>query len=201
MGNKKRSPFYDNSLLLLGITLCLWVITIIDQNTPNWNLTLNYGIKPKILSGILGIFTAPLIHINYSHLIGNTLPFMALAGMVLMNGRRKFIFTSIFSALFAGIGIWIFGATGSIHTGSSTLIFSYLGFLLIQAWLVRSLLTGFLAILSITLYGTLLLTLLINQDGISWHGHLFGLLGGLISAILITSSPAKKKRTAIVKID
>tara|TARA_B100001094_G_scaffold189649_1_gene183754 strand:- start:1002 stop:1607 length:606 start_codon:yes stop_codon:yes gene_type:complete len=201
MGNKKRSPFYDNSLLLLGITLCLWVITIIDQNTPNWNLTLNYGIKPKILSGILGIFTAPLIHINYSHLIGNTLPFMALAGMVLMNGRRKFIFTSIFSALFAGIGIWVFGAAGSIHTGSSTLIFSYLGFLLIQAWLVRSILTGFLAILSISLYGTLLLTLLINQDGISWHGHLFGLLGGLISAILITSSPAKKKRTAIVKID
>ena len=201
MGNKKRSPFYDNSLLLLGITFCLWVITIIDQNTPNWNLTLNYGIKPKIISGILGIFTAPLIHINYSHLIGNTLPFMALAGMVLMNGRRKFIFTSIFSALFAGIGIWVFGAVGSIHTGSSTLIFSYLGFLLIQAWLVRSLLTGFLAILSITLYGTLLLTLLINQDGISWHGHLFGLLGGLISAILITSSPAKKKRTAIVKID
>ena len=201
MGNKKRSPFYDNSLLLLGITLCLWVITIIDQNTPNWNLTLNYGIKPKILSGILGIFTAPLIHINYSHLIGNTLPFMALAGMVLMNGRRKFIFTSVFSALFAGIGIWVFGAAGSIHTGSSTLIFSYLGFLIIQAWLVRSILTGFLAILSISLYGTLLLTLLINQDGISWHGHLFGLLGGLISAILITSSPAKKKRTAIVKID
>ena len=201
MGNKKRSPFYDNSLLLLGITLCLWVITIIDQNTPNWNLTLNYGIKPKILSGILGIFTAPLIHINYSHLIGNTLPFMALAGMVLMNGRRKFIFTSIFSALFAGIGIWVFGAAGSIHTGSSTLIFSYLGFLLIQAWLVRRILTGFLAILSISLYGTLLMTLLINQDGISWHGHLFGLLGGLISAILITSSPAKKKRTAIVKID
>ena len=201
MGNKKRSPFYDNSLLLLDITLCLWVITIIDQNTPNWNLTLNYGIKPKILSGILGIFTAPLIHINYSHLIGNTLPFMALAGMVLMNGRRKFIFTSIFSALFAGIGIWVFGAAGSIHTGSSTLIFSYLGFLLIQAWLVRSILTGFLAILSISLYGTLLLTLLINQDGISWHGHIFGLLGGLISAILITSSPAKKKRTAIVKID
>ena len=47
MGNKNRSPFYDNALLLMGITLCLWVITIIDQNTPDWNLTINYGIKPK----------------------------------------------------------------------------------------------------------------------------------------------------------
>ena len=45
MGNKNRSPFYDNALLLMGITLCLWVITIIDQNTPDWNLTINYGIK------------------------------------------------------------------------------------------------------------------------------------------------------------
>ena len=58
MGNKNRSPFYDNALLLMGITLCLWAITIVDQNTPEWNLTINYGIKPKIATGILGIFTA-----------------------------------------------------------------------------------------------------------------------------------------------
>ena len=31
MGNKNRSPFYDNALLLMGITLCLWEITIVDQ--------------------------------------------------------------------------------------------------------------------------------------------------------------------------
>ena len=201
MGDKKRSPFYDNALLLMGITLCLWVITIIDQNTPDWNLTINYGIKPKIATGILGIFTAPFIHINYPHLIGNTIPFMVLGGMVLFSGRRKFIFTSILSALISGIGIWIFAREGTVHTGASTLIFSYLGFILVQAWLVRSFLTGLLALLSVSLYGTLLLTLLIDQDGISWHGHIFGLLGGLIAAILITPSPAKKKRKAIIKID
>lgn len=139
MGNKNRSPFYDNALLLMGITLCLWVITIIDQNTPDWNLTINYGIKAKIATGILGIFTAPFIHINYPHLIGNTLPFMVLGGMVLFSGRRKFIFTSILSALISGIGIWIFAREGTIHTGASTLIFSYLGFIIIQAWITRSL--------------------------------------------------------------
>ena len=61
MSNKTRSPFYDNALFLMGITLCFWVITIIDQNTPQWNLTFEYGIKPKDTNGILGIFTAPLI--------------------------------------------------------------------------------------------------------------------------------------------
>jgi len=201
MGNKNRSPFYDNALLLMGITLCLWVITIIDQNTPDWNLTINYGIKPKIATGILGIFTAPFIHINYPHLIGNTLPFMVLGGMVLFSGRRKFIFTSILSALISGIGIWIFAREGTTHTGASTLIFSYLGFIIIQAWITRSLLSATLAIVSGALYGTLLLTLLINQEGISWHGHLFGLIGGLVSGFLILSSPSQKKRKAVIKID
>ena len=181
----------------MGITLCLWVITIVDQNTPEWNLTINYGIKPKIATGILGIFTAPFIHINYPHLIGNTIPFMVLGGMVLFSGRRKFIFTSILSALISGIGIWIFAREGTIHTGASTLIFSYLGFIIIQAWITRSLLSATLAIVSIALYGTLLM----NQERISWHGHLFGLNGGLLSGFLIHSSPSQKKLKAVIKID
>ena len=201
MSNKTRSPFYDNALFLMGITLCFWVITIIDQNTPQWNLTIEYGIKPKDTNGILGIFTAPLIHVNYAHLIGNTLPFMVLGGMVLFSGKRKFIFTTIVSGLISGIGIWLFAREGTVHAGSSTLIFSYLGFIIIQAWITRSCLSATLAIISGTLYGTLLLTLLINQNGISWHGHLFGLLGGLLSGLLIISSPSKKKRKAILKID
>ncbi len=201
MSNKTRSPFYDNALFLMGITLCFWVITIIDQNTPQWNLTFEYGIKPKDTNGILGIFTAPFIHVNYAHLIGNTLPFMVLGGMVLFSGKRKFIFTTIVSGLISGIGIWLFARKGTVHAGSSTLIFSYLGFIIIQAWITRSCLSATLAIISGTLYGTLLLTLLINQNGISWHGHLFGLLGGLLSGLLIISSPSKKKRKAILKID
>ena len=171
------------------------------NNTPEWNLTINYGIKPKIATGILGIFTASFIHINYPHLIGNTIPFMVLGGMVLFSGRRKFIFTSILSALISGIGIWIFAREGTIHTGSSTLIFSYLGFIIIQAWITRSCLSATLAIISGALYGTLLLTLLVKQEGISWHGHLFGLIGGLVSGFLILSSPSQKKRKAVIKID
>ena len=201
MSNKTRSPFYDNALFLMGITLCFWVITIIDQNTAQLNLTFEYGIKPKDTNGILGIFTAPLIHVNYAHLIGNTLPFMVLGGMVLFSGKCKFIFTTIVSGLISGIGIWLFAREGTVHAGSSTLIFSYLGFIIIQAWITRSCLSATLAIISGTLYGTLLLTLLINQNGISWHGHLFGLLGGLLSGLLIISSPSKKKRKAILKID
>lgn len=56
-------------------------------------------------TGYLEFFTAALIHVNYAHLIGNTLPFMVLGGMVLFSGKRKFIFTTIVSGLISRIGI------------------------------------------------------------------------------------------------
>jgi membrane associated rhomboid family serine protease len=58
--------------------------TTIDQNTPDWNFTQHYGIRARDMNGILGIFLAPFLHVNYPHLIGNTLPFLALGGLVLL---------------------------------------------------------------------------------------------------------------------
>jgi len=200
MGKSKRSPFFDNSLLLFSIVIIFWIITTIDQNTPDWNFTLNYGIKAKDLDGILGIFVAPFLHVNYQHLIGNTLPFLALGGLVLLSGRGRFILTSILSAVISGIGIWIFAKEGTVHVGSSILIFSYLGFLLMQAWFTRSIKWCLVALIAGIFYGALILTLLYQKNGISWHGHFFGFITGIISAALVTPAPAKKKRKAIIKV-
>ncbi|MBT7981336.1 MAG: rhomboid family intramembrane serine protease [Akkermansiaceae bacterium] len=200
MGKIKRSPFFDNSLLLFSIVIIFWIITTIDQNVPEWNFTLNYGIKARDLGGILGIFIAPFLHVNYQHLIGNTLPFLALGGLVLLSGRGRFIFTSILSTIISGLGIWIFAKEGTVHVGSSILIFSYLGFLLMQAWYTRSIKWCLVALVASIFYGALILTLLYQKNGISWHGHFFGFITGIISAILVTPTPAKKKRKAIIKV-
>ena len=200
MGKIKRSPFFDNSLLLFSIVIIFWIITTIDQNVPEWNFTLNYGIKARDLDGILGIFIAPFLHVNYQHLIGNTLPFLALGGLVLLSGRGRFIFTSILSTIISGLGIWIFAKEGTVHVGSSILIFSYLGFLQMQAWYTRSIKWSLVALVASIFYGALILTLLYQKNGISWHGHFFGFITGIISAILVTPTPAKKKRKAIIKV-
>ena len=200
MGKAKRNPFFDNSLLLFSIVIIFWIITTIEQNTPDWNFTQHYGIRARDMNGILGIFLAPFLHVNYPHLIGNTLPFLALGGLVLLSGRGRFIFTSILSGAISGIGIWTFAEKGTVHVGSSILIFSYLGFLIMQAWFTRSIRWGLVALVAGIFYGALILTLLYQKNGISWHGHFFGFITGIISAILVTPTPAKKKRKAIIKI-
>ena len=200
MGKTKRNPFFDNSLLLFSIVIIFWIITTIDQNIPDWSFTLNYGIKAKELEGILGIFAAPFLHVNYQHLIGNTLPFLALGGLVLLSGRGRFIFTSILSTIISGMGIWTFAKEGTVHVGSSILIFSYLGFLLMQAWFSISIKWCLVALIATIFYGALILTLLYQKNGISWHGHFFGFISGIISAALVTPAPARKKRKAIIKV-
>ena len=117
-----------------------------------------------------------------------------------MSGRGRFIFTSILSGAISGIGIWVFAEKGTVHVGSSILIFSYLGFLIMQAWFTRSIRWGLVALVAGIFYGALILTLLYQKNGISWHGHFFGFITGIVSAILVTPSPAKKKRKAIIKI-
>jgi membrane associated rhomboid family serine protease len=82
------------------------------------------------------------------------------------------------------------GAPNSIHIGASSLIFGYLGFLLLRGYFQRNIASILLSLVVGFLYGGLIWGVLPTQPGISWQGHLFGFLGGVLSAKLI----AKEKR-------
>jgi membrane associated rhomboid family serine protease len=86
-----------------------------------------------------------------------------------------------------GFGVWLFGVPGSVHIGASILIFGYLGFLLLRGYFQRNFVSIFLSIIVSFLYGGLVLGMLPFSPGISWEGHLFGFLGGVLAAKLIAN--------------
>jgi membrane associated rhomboid family serine protease len=54
-----------------------------------------------------------------------------------------------------------------------------------------------LGVVVIAIYGTTLLFGIAPQDGISWQGHLFGAVGGVVAAWLLDSrKPAPAKAAA-----
>jgi len=75
--------------------------------------------------------------------------------------------------------VWVTGAANSVHVGASGLIFGYLGYLLARGYFERSLWAVLLGVVALVLYGGVLWGVLPGQPGISWQGHLFGLLGGV----------------------
>ena len=141
-----------------------------------------YGIRPRTMDGLYGIVYAPFLHGDFAHLIGNTLPFVVLGWLILLEGVGHFFVVYLISSVVAGLGTWIVGAGNSVHIGASGVIFGFLGYLLLSGFFQRSLRSILVSVAVGALYGGLLFGVLPGQPGISWEGHLFGFIGGVLAA-------------------
>ena len=144
-----------------------------------------FGIVPRTQSGLIGILFAPFLHANFAHLITNTVPFLTLGWFVMLRRTSDFFWVTSVSMLIGGFGTWLIAPSDTVHIGASGVIFGYLGFLISHGYFDRSLLPVLASIAITFLYGSLLWGVLPGQLGISWQGHLFGFIGGVIAARLI----------------
>ena len=168
-----------NLLLLLGAIALLWAVEIANLLTGH---QLNsWGILPRSLMGLRGIPLSPFLHAHLGHLLVNTLPFLVLGGLVVLRGRRAFLGASLFIILCGGTALWLFGRT-AYHIGASGLIFGYFGYLVARGWYDRSLRSILIALVTLFFYGGLVWGVLPTDAYISWEGHLFGLLAGILAA-------------------
>ena len=75
-----------------------------------------------------------------------------------------------------------FGTANTIHIGASGLIFGLIGFLLFSGIFRREWTALFVSLAIGFFYGGALLSLLSVVPGISWSGHFFGFLAGVMAA-------------------
>ncbi|MEM9007230.1 MAG: rhomboid family intramembrane serine protease [Cyanobacteria bacterium P01_F01_bin.86] len=162
----------------------LWGIHLVNFFLFNGRLAI-YGIHPRSLSGLQGIIWAPFLHGDFRHLIANTLPFLTLGWLIMLQETGDFLVVTAIAALVSGLGTWLVGMSGSVHIGASGVIFGYFGYLLLRGWFERSVLSLALSVLVIVLYGSLIWGVFPIQQGVSWEGHLFGFVGGGLAARLL----------------
>jgi membrane associated rhomboid family serine protease len=184
----KKSLVQELQILLICVAL-FWAIEIVDIYVFKGSLD-RFGIQPRNIPGLKGIIFAPFLHGGFGHLIANTIPFLTLGWLTMIQETSDFFIVSIVSAVIGGLGVWFFGAPNSVHLGASILIYGYLGFLLLRGYFQKNLPSILLSIAVFVLYGGLIWGVLPAQIGISWQGHLFGFIGGAIAAKLI----AKEKK-------
>ncbi len=141
-----------------------------------------YGVRPHVLVGLRGIVFAPFLHSGFGHLIGNTLPFAVLGGLVALGGLRQFLSVTLIVGLVSGLGMWVFGSSNEVHIGASGLVFGYLTYLLVRGVFAHNVRQILLGIVVAFFYGGLLWGVLPTGRGISWEGHLFGVVGGVAAA-------------------
>lgn len=182
--------------ILGGFVALLWLIQIVNSLVFQGGLV-GLGIHPRSFAGLWGILFAPFIHANFAHLIANTIPLAVLGWFVMLRQKRDLVTVSVLAALVGGLGTWLIAPALSVHIGASILVFGYLGYLLFRGIFERRFWPIVGSIVTFFLYGGALFGVVPGTVGVSWQGHLFGLLGGILAARLLTNRQAVPEATKI----
>ena len=174
----RRNIRFPDVIYLLGI---LWVVHAVQWLIPG-NLH-PFGILPRTLSGLLHIPLAPFIHGSLLHLIANSLPLLGLGFLIQLKQRALFWELTAITILLAGLGTWLLG-NSAYHIGASGLVLGLWAFLLADAFFQRSIKALLIAAVTLIFYGSLVLTVFDLRPGISWAGHISGIISGVVIAWL-----------------
>lgn len=168
-------------LSLLFIAL-LWTIFVLgaalDLGLQRW------GVRPGQAAGLLGLLTMPLLHGGPQHLVHNSLPALLLGcGLLFFYSQSAW---RVLPWLWLGppLFVWLVGETGSTHFGASGLNFGLLGYLAVGGLLRRDAGTLALSLAVMFYYGGMLSGVLPVTPGVSWEGHLGGLIVGVMLAVV-----------------
>jgi len=175
-------------VMMCAVIPVLFAIEVIDQATHH-RLDYDGAIVPRHISGLDGIIFAPFLHVSYIHLYGNAVPLLLTGTFVLAGGAKRFLWVTLFIAVISGLGVWFVGNAPTI--GASGVIFGYLGYLFMRGIVERNWWNIAVALLVGLLYGYQITGVIPGDSGISWQAHLFGLIGGLVAAILFRRRKVK----------
>ena len=141
-----------------------------------------YGLKTRDIDGLWGILVAPLLHVDIHHLTANSGVLLILLAVSLSYSRALTLKAVITIVLLGGGMVWLVGKPGTLHIGASGVIFGLIGFLICIGVFRRDWKALVISVLIAILYGGALYSLLIYVPGISWSGHLFGFISGVLAA-------------------
>ena len=164
----------------------MWVLEIVDTAVLDDRLQGN-GIRPRTGDGLDGILWAPFLHGGFPHLISNTIPFAILSALALTGGLRRYLAASALIIAIGGAMVWAFAiGSNENHIGASGWVFGLFGFLIAAAWFEKRPLSILVAIAALFIYGSTILFGFVPRPGLSWEGHLFGFVAGVIAARLLS---------------
>jgi membrane associated rhomboid family serine protease len=179
------------AIVALSFTLLLYLVELVDVILPA-NLD-NGGIHSRELSGLDGVLWAPLLHAGWSHLFANTVPVLVFAFLAMAAGIGRFALVTAIIWVVSGLGVWLVGPANTVTVGASGLAFGWLAYLLVRGIFNRATGQIVVAVVLLGIWSGMLAGLLPGTPGVSWQGHAFGALAGVLAAWLTTRTGKSKK--------
>lgn len=184
---------YSNSvivyplMIVFAIWLVFWYQVRVDYGIKS------FGIRPQKLEGLLGIFTSPFLHGDIDHIYNNSIPLFILS-LALFYFYKKIAWKVIlYGVILSGSLTWLIGNSGN-HIGASGLIYVLVSFIFFKGIFAKHYRLIALSLMVIFLYGSMIWYVFPIKTGMSWEGHLSGLITGLVFALIFRKKVAKPER-------
>jgi membrane associated rhomboid family serine protease len=163
------------------LVVILWSLEIyerwMDISFTTW------GILPRRIEGLKGIFTSPFIHSDFEHLLSNTFPLFTLSTIMVVFYKRVAVASFVIIYLLTGFIVWLF-ARDSYIVGASGVVYGLVSFVFFAGIFKRNIKSIVLSLLVLMVYSSFFGGILPQEERISWESHLFGALVGIFTAYL-----------------
>jgi membrane associated rhomboid family serine protease len=180
---------FRDALIVMGAFLAvIWILQVANW-ADGYRLDTEFGILPEHVSRLGDIFTAPFLHFSWQHIEGNSVPLFVLGVLAAYRSIGRFLLMSLIVAVTSGMAVWLFQSSSELTVGASGLIFGYFGYVLVRGFFDRSLIDIGVGLVAGVLYWTILEVAIPGTPGVSWIGHVGGLVGGVLAAWLLRTSP------------
>lgn len=181
----QRDPRTNGLLLVAAMAVLMWIVEVIDAIVGQ-RLD-EFGIIPRSIDGLDGILFSPFLHSGFGHLIANTVPFVILGAVIALNGAIRVLQVTVIVGLVAGIGVWLFAASHTITVGASGIVMGYATYLISRGLFSRRAFELLVGAVIALVWGGMVLSSLLPDEGVSWQAHLFGGIGGVVAAWMLSA--------------
>ncbi|AQT73824.1 MULTISPECIES: rhomboid family intramembrane serine protease [Streptomyces] len=168
--------------LMLGWVALLWLLEAVDHATGH--ALDQYGIVARDPDSLGGIVSAAFLHFGFDHVASNSVPLLVLGFIAALSGIRRFLAVCGLILLADGLGTWLISPSGTMTLGASGIVFGLFGYLLVRGFVERRALGIAVAVGVAAVWGTTIVSGILPTDsGVSWQGHLCGLVAGIVTAL------------------
>lgn len=181
----QRDPRTNGLMLVAAMVALMWIVEVIDA-IAGGSLD-RFGIVPRQVSGLDGILFSPFLHSGFGHLLANTIPFLILGAVIAMRGAVRVLQVTLIIGLIAGVGTWLFAASNTITVGASGIVMGYATYLISRGVFSRRPLELLVGVVVAVVWGGMVLASLTPTEGVSWQAHLFGGIGGVAAAWMLSA--------------
>jgi membrane associated rhomboid family serine protease len=161
----------------------MWLVQLVNS-VESYDLSREFGIEPRDPGSLPDILTSPFMHASWMHIEANSGPLFVFGFLAAYRGVKKWLGVSLLIIVASGLGVWFITPSNTVTVGASGLLFGYFGYIIVRGLFDRHPIDIVIGLVMALCFAYQFTSLLPTEEGVSWQGHLFGFVGGIVGGWL-----------------